>query len=606
MKLKPIFTLAIAPLCAVALLACNPGGGESQDGKVQVTFKNYDGTVLQSDRIEKGLDTSYKQEEIPSKPAQGNELYNKFVGWDKEMTNIKQDTVFNAVYKTIEKDRYVDRDHDGIPEGVDTNDDPTKKGNYFEVSAKSMVHIDQNITIDFSKFLDESASTKYDNEIAKLGLFLSNPKIDFKDGLFTDKAYGGRVNAMYARLGCDEWHHFDFKNNNYKYDSDDTTSGVYAHKYLFDDNGKIAKDLIIIAFEGTNGKKRWSSNFDVGFNGPEYFDKTGGDTNHPEWTSEGDARLYHKGFYIAANRVLQEKVEGKDGPVQFLKYIEDHSTYSDGHPIVFVTGHSRGGAMANIVGEYLENRYKDDQGNRKCTPFTYTFASPAVWGDNSRPQTSGVFNVINTDDLVTMVPFSGWGFTRFGEEAVAASVYDRYKKEYEENPEGKIYDYIRNAGSMFANLGCENRKTIYDLTALYKGSEDNYLSGELSETYETKEKADEALPALQKDYENILGDYCKFFELKTVECESILGKYYAIKAKTCVGSLTAVIQRLMGGDEEFIGNIGTWLPILLNPAFKELVLYELLPNIIAGGSDVVALPHDYGAYHIILREYGKQ
>lgn len=627
MKLKPIFTLAIAPFCAVALLACNPGQ-DTGDGKVQVTFKNYDGTILQSDRIEKGLDTSYKQEVLPSKPVGENEEANIFVGWDNDMTNIKKDTVFTPIFKTIEKGKYIDKDNDGMPEGVDPNDDPDKKGNYFEVTAKSMVHLEQNITIDFSKFLVDNANMKYDNEIAKLGLFMSNPKIEFKDGLFTDKAYGGRNNALYSRLGFDDFHHFDFKDlaaNTYTYDPNDTTSGVYGHKYLYDKNGQIAKDLIVIAFEGTNGKRRWSSNFDVGLDDDLYYKKVqrdgekGSAEDHPEW----DNKTYHKGFYVAAKRVLDDKVDGKEpeqgqedkrkeGPVKFLDYISKHSDHSNGKPIIFVTGHSRGGAMATLVGTYLETQMGEN-----CVPFTYAFAAPSVWGggskDEGKPEGRTIFNVLNSDDLVTKVPFSDWGFGKIGDTTLTVSVNDgqdgKLKEAYEENPEGKLYGYIKNADSIFGNLKCGSREEIYtietDITKTPK-----YLSDELVRfEKDKKQDAEQKLAEMKKFNEEHLKGFAPFVELVLDDQSSAAeDPHYAIKASCCIGTITAIAQNIMTENQSFIDNAETWLPYLNNDYFLQFgfdLVREIVTNILygLGAGDAIALPHDYGAYHIILREY---
>lgn len=611
---KNLVKFMLAPVGALLCSSCN--FNIPLDGKVTVVFKNYDGTVLKGEeKVNIGSEVAYTGK-LPRKPATGDVKENVFIGWDNDIKQVKKNTVFTAQYKEIK--HYEDKDHDGIPEGVDTDDN----NNHFDVTAKSFVNIEQNINIDFSFFLKDEANTTYNNDLAKLGLFLSNPKIDFRDGLFDEKVYGGYENAIYARLGFDDFTHFDFKDDaakNYTYDPRDTTSGVYGHKYLYNDDGSIARDLIVIAFEGTNGKNRWASNFDVGYNSPDYYAKAkrtekreaGTEADHPEWTDKD----FHKGFYIAAHRVLADKVDGpepqegeedtrKEGPVQFLKYIEEHSSKSNGKPIVFVTGHSRGGAMANIVGEHLQNRYKDDSGNNKCIPFTYAYAAPSVWGGGSAaPNCESLFNILNEDDLVTMVPFSEWGFSKIiGKQTITKSVGE-YKELYDAGNERK-YQWIpsKTTESIFHNVGCESRKEIYEID---KTDNCKYVSNIAvnQDGFSKKEDAEAALKDIISTYAQKLGDFSNFVEF-IVHDDTILefNPKFNIYPHACLGTVTALIGCLMTNDEKIMNNMDYVIPLVANSRFIEMLL-SLGIQILPEGKDKIALPHDYGAYHILLREY---
>jgi len=573
---------------------------------VRVTFKNYNGSIVEpAKRIEKGTDACYECENIPVKPIEGNEELNIFTKWDKNLENINEDTTFTALYTTIKKGEYKDSDNDGIPDEIDTE----KDNNNFKYGAKSMVYLDDlDINIDFSKFINLDSMPTYDKEIAKLGLLMSNPKVDFKDGLFTDKECGSRNNALYSRLAFDDFKHFDFKNNDYQYDPNDTTSGVYGHKNLYDANGKIVRDLIVIAFEGTNGKKRWSSNFDIGYDGDVYFDKTGGENNHPEW--DKDHRDYHKGFYVAAKRVLANKVDGpnnKEGPVKFIDYIKNHSSHSNGNPVVFVTGHSRGGAMANLVGYYLEKEMKD-----QCTPLTYAFAAPSVWGGGiDAPNCNTIFHVLNKDDIVTQVPYTGWGFGKIQTNTISVSINDddsgRYKAAYEKNLQKKTYGYIKAFDSMLANLKCNNREEIYTFDKVGEGLVPKYLSEEI-ETFDLseKDKAETRLKEMIEFNKQNLGEFANFVELHLLKNkDEYEEEYYAIQANCCVGTITSIAQNVMMENEQFVANFGTWLPYVKNEFFIDLIAQlgrEIITNIFLGlcVGDAIALPHDYASYQIIL------
>lgn len=66
-------------------------------------FNNYDNTLLYSTVVKHGEDVVYEGEK-PTKASQGEEIYN-FVGWDKSLENIKENTTFTALY-TVDKESY--------------------------------------------------------------------------------------------------------------------------------------------------------------------------------------------------------------------------------------------------------------------------------------------------------------------------------------------------------------------------------------------------------------------------------------------------------------------------------------------------------------------
>ena len=61
-----------------------------------VTFQNYDGTVLSSERYVLG--DTVTEPAAPTRPADENGEY-EFVGWDKQITACEGDTVYTAVYR---------------------------------------------------------------------------------------------------------------------------------------------------------------------------------------------------------------------------------------------------------------------------------------------------------------------------------------------------------------------------------------------------------------------------------------------------------------------------------------------------------------------------
>jgi len=64
----------------------------------EAIFKNYDDTILYSTTVSNGADVVYNGD-TPTKPKD-NSYYYTFNGWDKDTTNIKDDTVFFATYSS--------------------------------------------------------------------------------------------------------------------------------------------------------------------------------------------------------------------------------------------------------------------------------------------------------------------------------------------------------------------------------------------------------------------------------------------------------------------------------------------------------------------------
>lgn len=72
-----------------------------------------------------------------------------------------------------------------------------------------------------------------------------------------------------------------------------------------------------------------------------------------------------------------------------------------------ITGHSRGGAVANLTAASLTAK------NRERV-YAYTFAAPAVSFQAKREGYENIFNIVSREDLVTRVPLSDWGCGRYG------------------------------------------------------------------------------------------------------------------------------------------------------------------------------------------------
>jgi len=123
-----------------------------------------------------------------------------------------------------------------------------------------------------------------------------------------------------------------------------------------------------------------------------------------EWMSNftlASPEGYHHGFYQAASEVRRN----------FHAYVANHTPdpFAPQDYKVWIAGHSRGGAVANILG----GAFLPNDGYTRSNVFTYTFACPNVY-KGAVPRVSNVFNYNLGGDLVPCVPLESWGYSRYG------------------------------------------------------------------------------------------------------------------------------------------------------------------------------------------------
>ena len=160
---------------------------------------------------------------------------------------------------------------------------------------------------------------------------------------------------------------------NYDIDYDENAVGVtFGVKYI--ENIPV----IAIVMRGTLAKE-WHSNFDIG----------------------EDARetLVHKGFENASQISMQ-----------LLNDYKSEENIENENCRYFVTGHSRGGAVANLLSKKLIDT------SSASFVYAYTFASPNTTLDENvhNSEYSGIYNFVNCEDFIAFVPLESWGFQKYG------------------------------------------------------------------------------------------------------------------------------------------------------------------------------------------------
>ncbi|MCR5448495.1 MAG: leucine-rich repeat protein, partial [Solobacterium sp.] len=147
--------------------------------------------------------------------------------------------------------------------------------------------------------------------------------------------------------------------------------------------------LYAVVVQGTTASYDWDSDFNIG------------DT------------VDHEGFYTARQDIINDLYD---------KLSANSSEFDKDHTIVWLTGHSRGAAVANIIAGELTTGYSDNPYyNYKNlvsskNVYGYTFACPAVSKSKRivEEDYSNIYNINNTNDLIPALPFSSWGYKRYG------------------------------------------------------------------------------------------------------------------------------------------------------------------------------------------------
>ena len=287
---------------------------------------------------------------------------------------------------------------------------------------------------DLKKMVEYDAES--DIELAKLALMfcvntVSTGKLVFKDSTNVAEDYKD-YSVLYKELDL-----YDFDSvltQDVKIDYRDGTLVNMAHKPVTIDDQKY--DICFISFEDSSGDSGyWFSNFDIG-DDVGYYDSITGE--HPEWVNKNN----HKGFDIASNRSLQ-----------IIESYISSNLDKNSQQILYVFGHSRGGAIANLTSAKLI-----DLGYKTCC---YGFASPNTTTDKnaSSEKYKTIHNYACKEDLITNILSSDLGFTRYG-ETISFSIYD-YAKTYEklngfEIPKGDTSSIV----NIFASLA-DSRDEIY-------------------------------------------------------------------------------------------------------------------------------------------------
>ena len=175
--------------------------------------------------------------------------------------------------------------------------------------------------------------------------------------------------AFLKNMGFEEVGFSDFKSA----DPDDCNY-TWARKTLPDGSTLVAVAIQSASDDMDIKNKGWKQNFTV--NDPDAAETSG----------------EHFAFARAADKV-----------------VDDIAALANADKVKFwITGQSRGGAIANI----LAVRLSEKLGDKNAGIFAYTFEAPATVDEADKGDYKNIHNYVCSDDFVTMIPM--WGMTRYG------------------------------------------------------------------------------------------------------------------------------------------------------------------------------------------------
>ena len=342
-------------------------------------------------------------EEINPKPFYNQKEDNGFLGLYKLFgTNTVQGYYFKK-YSDPTVDNS-DSDYDGIEDSEETISE--RLNNSFNVSWDSNGEIYNNITysMNYSQFFGDN--TKYNSKISTVSALMAS--LVYDNQILTDDPDETKENSyvdhFLLKHGMKDVVPYKLAD---KYDDQHITDVVFGHhrvKY----NGQI-KEIIAVVIRGTNGTvEEWSSNFDIGCD--RIYEGNGLIPKNEDWKIKEN----HMGFDIAAARVIK----------LLNKYISEAPNLDkSATKTLWITGHSRGAGIANIVGARLDEDYET---------FVYTFAAPMTTtiSEDVAKSHDSIFNVINSDDIIAEMPLAYWGFRHYGND-ISTSVAENYSSKWQ-------------------------------------------------------------------------------------------------------------------------------------------------------------------------------
>jgi hypothetical protein len=327
----------------------------------------------------------------------------------------------------------------------------------------------------------------------------------------------------------------------YGYDTDPKENSIattIARMSL--ENGQ---ELLVIAVRGGEYKQEWGGNFNVG---NAYL---------------GNGKKVHEGFNLAKEKIVAD---------YFEKYLWTYQNELSGKKVkLWITGHSRGAAVANLLSAYFVDKARDNGSYENRVKqvkllleqndiYSYCFATPnnsksAIYNDDNY---NNIKSIINPFDPVPNFPFKSWNYYKYGK------IYNL------PNPQSSTYHYETLKKAMLSELDGLNSSFnssayLIDDFHVHQGNTGPSSCGTwLYDVGRHKKRKDETMNVyitnlVEGLLRTLFGDeesYVKNKQKKAIDCAKKDDEDSPGDVKGFMGALTGTLNF---GDELIIG-LGEW------------------------------------------------
>lgn len=410
---------------------------------------------------------------------------------DELITKVSRGAITGTDYGIVKMYKYKsspveeDTDFDGIAD----NKDNKPNDNNFEGKLSVNETVNVKFKIDYRDFVGGS-NTKYVQDISTVGAILSSIVYNKNLTITSGANFSGSTKEIFEGFGLKNFDDYVLSKD---YSDDDISEVAVGHrlvKYQGTDT-----EVFFVAVRGTNGTiEEWSSNFDVGSDTSNYWDR-----DNPQWTNKNN----HKGFDVTANRIYE----------YLLDYINNgiaaNEISATAKRVIFITGHSRGAGIANLLGA----KFEDDS---KYKSFTYTFAAPNTTTESNASNYQTIFNVVNSDDMIPELPLTKWFFKKYG-TTKSISIKDDYENHWGRAQEG-TWEWLVNANKtsdkIEYNYNGKKSDTVKEFENVATNREDLYKYPsedavlKIDGKYNTIEEANQKISELKDSYGDRIAKHC--------------------------------------------------------------------------------------------------
>ena len=254
-----------------------------------------------------------------------------------------------------------------------------------------------NVNIDLYEDMFASDNTKFNYDIARLAVTLSEAAYDDKGN--TKKGY--YIANAYKSLGFKDEDISLYSYPDSQYNASDKIFQDKTFAFSIANRKLGEKTLLVIDFRGTKTFGDISKDLKGGL---LFVDKKGNAHTRDKLFLQTYAWGGFYEFWEDYNIAMKD---------YYYSHPDLQKADEEGNLIVLVTGHSLGGVAANLTGKSLNERVSVFGNLSKNNIYVYTFASPLACLESTADD--NIFNIVNLDDIFPFIPP---GYLRYGKAEV--------------------------------------------------------------------------------------------------------------------------------------------------------------------------------------------